>query len=158
MADKMATILMNKKRLEQMSLDARKCVEDNYDWNKLWKQWEFVFDNVSIKPRQGTWDSPIEIIESVTPKDIPDNLSDEAFIDWLYVEILKYPRTDPQGAKMWMAHLQQGVQRQQLLDHFVNLGNSQSNAGNMRQKIRAEVSGNMGEVSDSKQVQSDWID
>jgi hypothetical protein len=149
-------MLKDSERLKRMSVEARQCVENNYDWEKLWKQWEFVLDNTAAKPRESTWDSPIEVSEQVTAQAIPDGMSDAAFVDWLYVEVLKYPRTDPVGAEMWMGHLQQGVSREQLLTHFVNLGNSQSDAGNARQRIRAEVDGVT--AGSTNETQTDWVE
>jgi glycosyltransferase involved in cell wall biosynthesis len=156
LADQIFELLSDQIKRKKMSEDARKCVEANYDWNRIWRQWEFVFDHVNPKSRANTWDSPIEVIETVKPQDMPEDLNDDQFLEWLYVEILKYPRIDPNGAQMWKAHLNQGVSREQLLQHFVMLGNQQSDAGNMRQRIRAEVEG----ITESQKtgVAEDWIE
>jgi glycosyltransferase involved in cell wall biosynthesis len=154
MADKMAAILMDKERKANMSREARECVEENYDWEKLWKQWEFVLDNVKPKDRATTWDSPIEIPDQIKPESIPDNLDDDQFIEWLYINILKYKVVDPQGAKMWQEHLNQGVTRAKLLERFIQIGNQQMDTNNIRQKIRAEVA---GQSLPQQQESMDWV-
>jgi glycosyltransferase involved in cell wall biosynthesis len=150
MANKMRNILTDQERHKQMSLDARKCVEDNYDWNRLWKQWEFVLDNVKIKDRVQTWDSPITVHAVLEPPKIPDNLSDVAYIDWLYIHIMKYPKVDSAGAEMWLQHLKNGITREQLLQQFLNISRQQENEDNARQSIRAEMARLSGTLTSSK--------
>lgn len=156
LADQMFEMLSNEIKRKRMSKEARECVEANYDWDRIWRQWEFVFDHVTPKSREVTWDSPIEVTEPIETKDVPEGLNDDQYLEWLYVEVLKYPRIDPQGAEMWKSHLSQGVSREQLLNHFVALGNQQSDAGNQRQRIRAEVEG----TGSSKKVGviEDWVE
>jgi len=141
LALKMRNMISDKNRLEQLKIDARKCVEENYDWDKVWHQWEYVFDNVKILDRLETWDSPIAEIDEVKPIPVPGNLSDEQFVSWLYLNVLKYPAVDTDGAKMWISHLQQGVTRDQLMQQFVAIGNQQSSASKIRDQIRIQVDG-----------------
>jgi len=141
MARKMRDIIVDDERRQSMSVEARQCAETNYNWDELIKRWEFVLDKVKPKPRTHTWDSPIEVVEDVAARPIPGGLDDDGFIEWLYTEILKYDRVDTEGAKVWMEHLQRGVAREQLLQHFVKLGNQQQNVHSARQKVRAKVAG-----------------
>lgn len=154
MAEKMANILIDKERRAKMSVEAVECVAENYDWEELWKRWEFILDGVKPKDRSTTWDSPIVLSEAVKPQEIPDGLSDDQFIEWLYLNVLHYDSVDPNGAKMWREHLNKGVTRPQLLERFIQLGNQQMDADNVRQKIRAEVS---GETATQKQETMEWI-
>jgi len=146
LADKMFAMISDRQRLESMSSDARQCAEDNYDWDKLWKQWEYVLDNVKPLDRSETWDSPIAQHEQVAPKAIPDGLTDEQYVEWLYLEILGYPAVDPQGAKNWAQNLAMGVSREQLMKQFVAIGNQQSDGSKLRDQIRAEVAGQTPQV------------
>lgn len=141
LARKMRDMINDPERLKQLGREARECVETNYDWNNQWKQWEFVLDNVTILDRSQTWDSPINEPDKIVPVPVPANLNDEQFVSWLYLNILKYPTVDTEGAKMWISHLAQGVSRDQLLQQFVAIGNQQSNANSVRDQIRLEVGG-----------------
>jgi len=146
MATKMRDILTDKERHAKMKLEARQCVEEVYDWNKLSKQWEFLLDSIKPKDRTNTWDSPIVVHEKVKPPTPPDNLSDEAYVEWLYLNIMKYSAVDTVGAQMWMHHLKSGVTRQQLLDQFVKLSSDQEGEDNSRQKIREQIAIAKGET------------
>lgn len=148
MADKMSGMISNTIKLKSLGKEARKCVEDNYDWNVMWKQWEYVLDNIAIKDRSETWDSPIEDYAVEIPTTIPAGLSDEEYVNWLYIEVLKYPAVDPNGAKTWVEHLSMGAPREKLLQQFVAIGNQQSDGSKTRDAIRKDVAG----LSSTKQV------
>jgi hypothetical protein len=105
----------------------------------LYKQWEFVLDKIKPKDRSITWDSPIVIQADQQHEAMPRDLPNEQFVEWLYLNILKYPQVDPAGANMWLNHLHQGVTQEQLYQHFVGLVGQQNQADNDRQKIRARV-------------------
>jgi hypothetical protein len=132
LSDKMYLLLTDDELRSKMSKQARECVEENYDWDKLYKQWEFVLDNARVPDRATTWESPIEPTVEIQPKEIPDGLSDLKFIEWLYIEILGYPQIDLDGAKMWQQHLDQGIARQALL-HV--------DEDKLRNQIRSELIG-----------------
>lgn len=141
LALKMRNMINDKARLAELSKEARECVETNYDWDKLWRQWEYVLDNVKILDRSETWDSPIAQIDEITSMPVPNNLSDEQYVSWLYLNVLKYPAVDTDGAKMWVSHLQQGVTREQLMQQFVAIGNQQSSASKVRDQVRIQLDG-----------------
>jgi glycosyltransferase involved in cell wall biosynthesis len=143
LARKMRNMINDPERLKQLGREARECVEANYDWDKLWHQWEYVLDNVKILDRNDTWDRPIAQIDDVHAVPVPANLSDEQYVHWLYLNVLKYPSVDTEGAKMWISHLQQGVTRDQLMQQFVAIGNQQSSASKIRDQIRLEVGGKL---------------
>lgn len=141
LALKMRNMIKDPERLIALGKEARECAETNYDWDKLWHQWEYVLDNVKILDRADTWDSPITQIDEVRSIPVPANLSDEQFVSWLYLNVLKYPSVDTEGAKMWISHLQQGVTRDQLMQQFVSIGNQQSSASKLRDQVRLEMGG-----------------
>jgi len=141
LADKMFKMLSDKERLKKMSVEARECVEEHYDWNELWKQWDYVLENIKPYDRSETWDSPIEDHDEVAAVPMPDGLTNEQFVDWLYMEVLKYSQVDPEGAKTWVRHLEAGATREQLMSQFVQIGNQQSNASKARDHVRRQVAG-----------------
>ena len=155
LADKLRTWVNDQALRQVISAEARKCTEQNYNWDELWKQWEFVLDSVKSLDRSQTWDSPVQEIEKVLPQPIPNGLSDERFIDWLYTDILKYPAIDPNGARMWMQHLVAGVSREQLLNQFVAIGNSQSDGSKRREELRGLMA--QQKSPKPKIVKQEWL-
>jgi len=156
LAEKMYAFVVDEEKRRQYSDEARQCVEDHYDWNELWKQWEFVFDSIKPLDRSGTWDSPIQPVTSVETQSIPEGLTPEQFVDWLYTDVLKYPAIDPHGAKMWLQHLAAGMSREQLLEQFINIGNQQADANRRREEIRAAVAGQQLATTQITSTQ-EWI-
>lgn len=138
LADKMFAMITDEGRMQQMRSEARQCAEENYDWNKLWKQWDNLFDKIKPLDRNETWDSPIVNHDSIAVQSIPNELNDEQYIAWLYINILKYPHVDPEGAKFWKQHLDMGTSRQQLMEQFVSIGNQQDDASKARDQIRKQ--------------------
>jgi hypothetical protein len=141
LALKMRNMITDPEKLARMGKEARECVEENYDWEKLWTQWEYVLDNVKILDRSETWDSPIAPLDEITAVPVPANLSDELYVHWLYLNVLKYPSVDTDGAKMWISHLQQGVTRDQLMQQFVAIGNNQASSSKLRDQVRIQLGG-----------------
>lgn len=141
LADKMKELICNKTKLASMSQDARKSAELNYNGANIAKQWEYIIDNMKPMDRSTTWDSPIVASDDIVNVPVPAGLTNEQYVDWLYLNVLKYPSVDTDGAKMWIAHLQQGTSREQLMQQFVSIGNQQSNVSKVRDQIRAQVSG-----------------
>jgi len=156
LADKMRELITDRDRRNLMSFEARQCTEENYDWGELRKQWEYVLDNVKPLDRAGTWDSPIAEHDTVSPQAVPEDLSDEAYVEWLYLNVLKYPAVDPEGAKEWVKHLGVGIPREQLMQQFVAIGNQQSDGGRVRDQIRQQVSG-PGRPGTAKPSQQEFI-
>ncbi len=154
LADKMYAMISNPERLKRMSVEARECAVENYDWNVIWKQWEYVIDNIQPIDRSTTWDSPIVESDDIKPIPIPNGLNDESYVEWLYLNVLKYPIVDPQGAKTWVQHLQMGITREQLMQQFVAIGNQQSDGSKLRDRIRREV---MPVVSEERRPQQEFV-
>jgi glycosyltransferase involved in cell wall biosynthesis len=138
LADKMFGLISNKERRSSMADQARLSAETNYDATSLFEKWDEVFDKIKILDRSKTWDSPIEVVDKIQGAPIPDGLSDEQYVDWLYTDILKYPAVDTNGAKVWVQHLAQGVTREQLMQQFISIGNQQSDHSKLRDQVRAQ--------------------
>jgi glycosyltransferase involved in cell wall biosynthesis len=141
--DKMASIVRNRDQLIQMSLDARKCAELNYDWDKNWKEWEWILDHISISDRNQTWDKPIKLI-NITPKNPVDAATDEEFIVRCYTEILGYggpAEIDEEGFRNWMAKLSyeknHGVPVDKTRNEIANFFRSQAESLNHTEMLRA---------------------
>jgi glycosyltransferase involved in cell wall biosynthesis len=139
MADKMKDLICNPDKLSKMSKDARLSAESNYNGAEIAKQWEYILDNIQIFNRDETWNSPIEVSADIQPAQAPTNLSDEQFVEWLYLNILKYPTVDTNGAQMWIEHLKHGITREQLMAQFVSLGNQQVNQTKARDMLRSQI-------------------
>lgn len=128
--------------LTQMKLDARKCVEDNYDWNKNVKDWEFVLDNIKSIDRDKTWNTPTKEVNPL-PSVFPDGLSDSDFVDWLYLNVLCYDTVDTANSGIWVEHLKRGTTRKDLFDHFLKLANKEQEPSRIRDTLRKQIlSGN----------------
>lgn len=157
MAFKMRAMLTAEQHLKNLGREARECTEENYDWNKMWKQWEYVLDNIKVKDRSATWDSPIEAHEEFTSVPVPEGLTDEQYVEWLYLNILKYPAVDPEGAKTWIQHLSLGVPRDQIMKQFVAIGNQQSDGTKIRDQIRQQVGGTVAQSNTIARPQQEFI-
>lgn len=157
-AEKMAKILSSKEYHDKLSQEARQCVEDNYDWDKNYKEWEFILDHITPLDRDQTWDKPIELIEidQTTP---PDGLGNIGFVEWCYINILKYSSSDQiddQGMANWMQKLEHEAQngvppeqtRAQILEYF----KARAEALNYEEMLRA---GKLGEQDNQKDDNSD---
>jgi len=138
LADQLYQLLTDDADREKMSIEARECAEENYDWDKLAKRWEYVLDNVKIKDRSTTWDKPHEILTSTDEVQVPDGLSDSALIDFLYINILKYPRVDDAGKEQWLASMQAGQTREKIIQSFRSIANSAVNESNQVNELLAK--------------------
>ena len=142
-AKKMGKLLIEQDRLKSMSLDARKCAEDNYDWDENYKEWEFILDHITPINRDETWDKPLELIEVETAQ--PDaNLTDEEFVIWCYTKLLGYKREsdiDEAGRNNWMQKLaverQRGADPLKTRQEIVNYFRQQGEASNAIEVLRA---------------------
>jgi hypothetical protein len=144
LAAKLKDMLADRERLGNMGKDARKCTEENYDWDQLVKNWETILDGIKPLDRSKTWDSPIEIHDAIKPLPVPEDMSNVEYVEWLYLNILKYPAVDTAGAKVWIEHLERGITREALMQQFVSIGNQQSDASKIREQIRAQLAGQVG--------------
>jgi len=141
--DKMASMISDREKLAQMSLDARRCAEVNYDWDKNWKEWEWVLDHISISDRKTTWDRPIELI-NISKNNPVEAKTDQEFIVRCYTEILGYKTPtdiDEEGFRNWMAKLEydrkNGVPVEHSRNEIGNFFRSQAEAVNKIEMLRA---------------------
>lgn len=86
---------------QKLGFQARLACEKYYNWDNTAKIWEAYLDSVQLINEQGKWDSsPLNIYD--IPSSIPENLSNNQFVDWLYYAILRRPdlRYTYQGLKL----------------------------------------------------------
>lgn len=141
-ADKMAAMLGDSERLKQMSLDARQCAEDNYDWEKNWRPWEFILDHITPLDRDTTWDKDVELIEIDTQQP-PANCTDDEFIIWCYTKLLGYRGEndiDEEGRRNWLQKLaveaSRGVSGDKTRDEIAGYFRQQGEAQNAVERLR----------------------
>lgn len=107
-AHKMAAMLIDRERLATMSTEARECAEKHYDWDKNYKQWEFILDHITPLDRDTTWDKEQALIDIDTAQFPPEG-SDEDFVVWCYTKLLGYSSVndiDEGGRANWLQKLQ----------------------------------------------------
>jgi glycosyltransferase involved in cell wall biosynthesis len=74
---------------QKMGFQSRLAAERHYNWDNTAKIWEAYFDSVVLKGNQGKWNAP-PVLYNV-PDKIPDNLSNEQFVDWIFNDVLSKP-------------------------------------------------------------------
>lgn len=89
LATKMAQVLSddNKEEYEKMKIEARECVEKEYNWDIQYKKWEKILDAVEIQDRSTTWDKPVAFLSPIK-QNAPAQICDEDFVAWCYTNIL----------------------------------------------------------------------
>ncbi len=142
--DKMAAMLRDREGLAKMSLDARRCAELNYDWDKNWKEWEWVLDHLSVMDRTTTWERPMTLI-NIDPSDFLDAKTDEEFVVLCYIKLLGYnsPQAiDEEGFKNWMGKLKHeaanGIPPATTRKEIANYFRNQAEATNAIELLRCE--------------------
>jgi hypothetical protein len=142
-ADKMAAMLGDSERLKQLSLDARQCAEDNYDWENNWKPWEFILDHITPLDRDTTWDKDMSLIEIDTQQP-PAGCTDDEFIVWCYTKLLGYNGDndiDEEGRRNWLQKLaveaSRGVPGSKTREEIAGYFRQQGEAQNTVERLRA---------------------
>ena len=71
------------------ALEVRKHTIKRYDWDATAKVWENYIDSYSPQGLQSQWNAPPSVVN--IPDKIPDNISHEEFVTWLYKDVLHTP-------------------------------------------------------------------
>jgi len=142
-AHKMAKMISDRERLTKLRVEARECVEDNYDWDKNWKNWEFILDHLTPMDRDATWDKPVSLIE-IDNTELPITASDDEFVTWCYTKLLGYKGLndiDDEGRKNWMHKLavekSRGIPVQQTRGEISSYFRQQAQEQNAVELLRA---------------------
>ena len=85
----------------QESISVRKATLERYSWDKTAKVWENYIDSYTPVGLQGQWEVP-PVMHNV-PESIPENISNEDFIRWLFNEVLHAPEKlhQQEGTKLY---------------------------------------------------------
>ena len=85
----------------QESISVRKATLERYNWDKTAKVWENYIDTYTPVGLQGQWEVP-PVMHNV-PEGIPENMSNEDFIKWLFNEVLHAPEKlhQQEGTKLY---------------------------------------------------------
>jgi len=141
--EKMASLIGDRERLAQMGKDARKCAEINYDWNKNWKEWEFILDHITPIDRDTTWDKDVDLIKIDTSRP-EENCSNDDFVVWCYLKLLGYKNehdVDEEGRRNWIqkltVELSRGIPAKQTRDEIMAYFRNQAEAQNVVERLRA---------------------
>lgn len=144
-AKKMGELLMNEEARKQMSKEARECAEKNYDWDRNYKEWEFILDHITPLDRTKTWDKPASLIE--IDKSTPGlEISDDDFVIWCYTKLLGYANEgeiDDDGRRNWLQKLHveasRGVPRERTRQEILGYFKGQAEARNATERLRVGV-------------------
>lgn len=120
LAHKLNVLMTNDQKRAKLSRRARECAERFYNWDLTAKKWEAWILNAPLKDRKETWEAPIEL-KTPEKSSPPSDLSNEDFIEWLYINILRRNGVDPGGLQYWIGLLQQGASRKDMEKHFRTL-------------------------------------
>lgn len=119
LSNKLASLLRNEDKRQKLAKEAQECAMKYYTWDLCSKKWESLLDSIAIRDRKETWDSPIEELKKPNPNSPPEGLSDEEFVEWLYINILCRQGSDSSGKHYWCQILQnKNVARKDIERHF----------------------------------------
>lgn len=156
-AKKMGAMIGDRERLAQMSKDARVCAEENYDWNKNWKHWEFILDHITPLDRDTTWDKEVSLID-IDVAQPPADMEDDAFVIWCYTKLLGYKGEhdiDEEGRRNWLQKLNleksRNVPPANTRTEIMNFFRQQAEAQNAVERLRAGKKADLPTGSDDNQ-------
>ncbi len=117
---------MSPQKYQKWCREARKYAE-GFSWEKTAKKWEAVLDAIPIKDRSKTWDAPPKFVMSkyrgMTEELV--EMKPTIFLEKLYSDVLGRP-PDEKGIKDWLSSIKRGMSREQILFHFLKVGNEQN--------------------------------
>tara|TARA_R110000824_G_scaffold282601_8_gene470884 strand:- start:52 stop:1704 length:1653 start_codon:yes stop_codon:yes gene_type:complete len=123
------------------SMEVRKHTIKRYNWDDTASVWERYIDSYEPQGLQGKWDSPASL--SMVPDGIPENLSNEDFIKWIFTDVLHDPSLlhQNEGVKLYRdlsfgAEMGQGVleplSRERIFDAYRGRANNKNQAEQLR--------------------------
>lgn len=155
-AQKMGELLSDSERRTQMSIEARSCAEENYDWDKNWKEWDFILRHITPIDRDKTWDKDVSLINIDLAQPDPA-MSDEAFIVWCYTKLLGYRSEhdiDEEGRQNWSrklaVELSRGIPKEKTRNDIANYFRQQAEAQNQVELLRAGKKEDLPNMNENK--------
>jgi glycosyltransferase involved in cell wall biosynthesis len=125
----------------KQSMEVRKHTIKRYNWNDTARIWERYIDSYEPNGSQGKWNAPPSL--TVVPDNIPENLSNEDFIKWVFTEVLHNPDLlhQNEGVKLYRdlcfgAEMGQGVlepiSREKIFDAYKGRAHNKNQAEQLR--------------------------
>lgn len=74
---------------DKLSSEARSCVEQLYDWDKIAKEWEALIDATPDVSEANSWTSPAKVRN--LQLQLPNNMTIDQLVGWCYTHILERP-------------------------------------------------------------------
>jgi len=152
-AQKMGDMIGNGERLKKMSVEARECAEKHYDWDKNYKNWEFILDHITPLDRSKTWDKELSLIDIDRKVPSPE-MGDEEFVVWCYTNLLGYGSehdVDEDGRRNWMQKLaveaSRGIPAEKTRGEIADFFRKQAEAQNQVERMRAGAAAKVEEES-----------
>lgn len=138
LTEEMYKLLTNRNDRIKLGKEARKCAE-KFSWDYMTKQLDEVFSGLDKLDRKNTWDvSPS--LKRPQQVDINPNLPPQMFLTSCYRNILGR-EPDEQGFNNWMVAIQQGKNRKEIVEYFLNVANSDNSFEAARWKNSLEYRG-----------------
>lgn len=152
-AEQMYLLATDKNLYNKLSEEARECVEKYYSWDIVANKWENIFDNLELKDRKKTWQHDLKLIKPNL--NIPNNLSNEQFIAFLYSQVMQKPeKVKSAQANRYLNALNLGYQngctpdgkplrlpvtREQILNVFLQYVNNYNNVEQYRFNVMNNI-------------------
>lgn len=118
LANKMKSLIKDRKKLESLSKEARKCAEQKHDWSITSNRLMDIVDSLKLSDRSETWDVGPKS-KPLTMERPPAKISNEDFVNWCYLNILNR-KADEKGFNDWINSLKSGTPREQVEAFFRN--------------------------------------
>ena len=82
-------LMLSPEEKQKKSQEVRDATVARYDWDDCAKVWMDYIDTYKPQTLQGHWESPPKLFD--IPENIPENLSNEQFVEFLYSAVLLEP-------------------------------------------------------------------
>jgi len=82
-------LMLSSEEKEKKSAEVRQATIERYDWDDCAKAWMDYIDTYKPNGLQGHWNAPPRLFQ--IPEQVPDNLSNEQFVEFLYYNVLNEP-------------------------------------------------------------------
>ena len=82
-------LMLSPEEKAKKSQEVREATVARYDWDDCAKVWMDYIDNYTPSKLQGKWDYPPQLYQ--IPESIPEGLSNEQFVEFLYYSVLNEP-------------------------------------------------------------------
>jgi glycosyltransferase involved in cell wall biosynthesis/ADP-heptose:LPS heptosyltransferase len=122
LVEKLTRLFKKPDLIRKSGENARRCIEEYYNWDFIAKKWELLLDTRKTKGRKETWNKPAPAAVEMPREKLHDlkSISDDEFIDRCYRNILGR-EPDGGGRTDWLEGLKRGQPRKQVETFFRNI-------------------------------------